>query len=119
VNAHGRLTQMMEKALAGYHHSPERLQPDIRLLRSLLGLYDEPPERVWGHHLAPFIRRNKDALRAVYDEHATLPTTEILDRPEALLLLERIEHDRARVRQAWPYDMADLEPLRDVWGIRL
>lgn len=113
----GTLMTRVRTLLTHYHHAPARLRDDPELRQALLPLYGKEGERIWREHVRPFLAERDLALRTIYAEHAIDDDFTLLDTPEALLVLERLEHDRARLRQVWPLDRSDLERLRDVWGV--
>ncbi|MDO8184659.1 hypothetical protein Q5424_04840 [Conexibacter sp. JD483] len=93
---------------------------DSELFDVLLGLYDRSPDEIWSEVVSPWLDARDSKLQLVYAEHQALADdTRLLDQPHAPMLLERLEHDRARVIERWPYAISELEALQDVWGIRL
>jgi len=93
---------------------------DTELFDVLLGLYDRSPNKVWSEIVRPWMDARLSKLQLVYAEHQALANdTQLLDQPHAPMLLERLEHDRARVVDRWPYEISELEALQDVWGVRL
>lgn len=101
------------------HPAPARLQCDLELRAILLNLYDEREEVVWAEVVAPYIEAHRPALENVLREHARDPSWNLLDTPEVLLLLERADRDRERLRLAWPGPASVLARLSDVWGVPL
>jgi hypothetical protein len=93
---------------------------DTELFDVLLGLYDRSPDKVWSEIVRPWMDACLSKLQLVYAEHQALANdTQLLDQPHAPMLLERLEHDRARLVDRWPYEISELEALQDVWGVRL
>jgi len=93
---------------------------DTELFDVLLGLYDRSPDEVWSEIVRPWMDARLGKLQLVYAEHQALANdTQLLDQAHAPMLLERLEHDRARVVERWPYEIGELEALQDVWGVRL
>lgn len=114
------LLQRLDAAVTELAGDRAQTAVDDALLEVLLALYDRTPEMVWNDVTGPWIAARWDLLQVVYAEHDALSgDTGLLDLAYALLLLERLEHDRARVIVSWPYDLAELEKLQDVWGTRL
>jgi hypothetical protein len=108
----------LRTTLSDFHQQPVRVKSDDELRAAVLSLYDgKSAEEIWRDHVRPFVRENDDALETVYREHDADPDFELLDSAETLLVLERLEHDRARLRAVWPLAEDDLERLRDIWGV--
>ena len=89
-------------------------------MQVLFDLYgDQREDVVWRNTLGPYIAAHGAALRNVFDEHAADPSWRLLDAPEVLMIFERAENDRERLRRAWPGPNTDLLRISDVWGVPL
>lgn len=93
---------------------------DCEVFETMLSLYQVAPGRVFEEVIEPWMRSRAHRLQLVYGEHRALPgDTHLLGCPEALLVLERLDRDRARLAATWPHATADLAAVEDAWGVRL
>jgi len=110
----------LRSSLLVVHANPSTIVHDERLSEILLGLFDgAEPARAWSKVIGPYLREQQSGLRNVWREHAADPSFPLLDRPESLLVLERAEHDRERLRRCWPGPASWLTRISDVWGVPL
>ncbi len=91
-------------------------RPDRKLsalsVPTLVHLYDCAPGEVVPKHVGPFVDANQAKLRDIYAAYEDDETANpLLSQPEALLIFERLENDRDRLRESWPMDKLDLELL--------
>jgi len=115
-----RLLALLQETLRRFHPEPSRVRPDAALMDILFGLYgDDRADVVWRDRLRPYIAAHGAALRNVFDEHAADLSWRLLDTPEVLMIFERAENDRERLRRAWPGATSDLLRISDVWGVPL
>jgi hypothetical protein len=110
----------LRRSLLAVHTNPATIVHDEELGDIVFGLYDPgEPDRVWFEVIAPYLRTQRRGLRNVWREHAADPSFLLLDHPESLLVLERAEHDRERLRLCWPGPAAWLARISDIWGVPL
>jgi hypothetical protein len=109
----------LRESLLLVHRMPGRIKHDEELLGILASLYDDPVMRVWQEVLVPYLTDQREGLRNVWHEHALDPSFELLDRPECLLVLERADRQRERLRQCWPGPTSWLTRVSEVWGVPL
>lgn len=91
-------------------------RPDRKLsalsVPTLVHLYECPPAEVTSRYVGPFVETNEQKLRDIYaafeDDETANP---LLSQPEALLIFERLESDRDRLRERWPVDNLSFELL--------
>jgi len=95
-------------------HSPDR-KLSLLSVPFLVHLYECPPDEVVGTHIEPFLDMNRGKLEAIYEAYADDETANpLLTQPEALLIFERLESDRDRLREGWPVDTLDFELLESM-----
>jgi hypothetical protein len=92
---------------------------DAELFRALVALYSVRVEAIWWQVIEPFLRGHARGLRQLYAEHAVWPAACVLDLSEALLVLERLDHDALRLERAWPLAPARLDEVATAWGAPL
>jgi ppGpp synthetase/RelA/SpoT-type nucleotidyltranferase len=85
---------------------------------ALVPLYQVDVDEVYANVLASWIDANEDALSVQFTEAEALPSNPLFFQPEIFLILERLDNDRARLRNAWPNEVpaAWLEELAAAWG---
>lgn len=91
-------------------------RPDRKLsalsVPTLVHLYECSPAEVTARHVGPFVEANESKLRDIYTAYEDDETANpLLSQPEALLIFERLENDRDRLREGWPADNLSLELL--------
>lgn len=72
--------------------------------------------------IADFVAKNAAGFRNVISEAEGGPTTELnplLVQPELPMICERLENDRVRLEEAWPYTVPRewLDDLAEKWGV--
>jgi hypothetical protein len=97
------------------HRPPASSEPLLRDF--LLSLYGKCPGRIWSENVQPFLKREQRALQVLYEEHRAFPEAAILDFAESLLVLERLQHDSARLYAGWPLAPSQLDVVAHAWGI--
>jgi ppGpp synthetase/RelA/SpoT-type nucleotidyltranferase len=81
----------------------------------LVHLYRCAPEEVVPLHVDPFLEANRQKLTDIYEAYAEDSTANpLLTQPEALLIFERLQNDRDRLREGWPIDDLSLELLENM-----
>jgi len=81
----------------------------------LVHLYECPPGEVVSLYVDPFLEGNRQKLSDIYEAYADDPTANpLLTQPEALLIFERLQNDRDRLREGWPVDDLSLELLENM-----
>jgi ppGpp synthetase/RelA/SpoT-type nucleotidyltranferase len=85
---------------------------------ALVPLYQVDVDEVYANVLASWIDANEDALSVQFTEAEALPSNPLFFQPEIFLILERLDNDRARLRNTWPNEVpaAWLEELAAAWG---
>jgi len=110
----------LRHALSTVHHDAGRIHHDDALREILVALYPGgEPDRAWSEFVGPYLCEQRAGLLNVWREHREDTSFTLLDRPEALLVLERAERDRERLRRTWPGPPSVLVRVSDVWGVPL
>jgi ppGpp synthetase/RelA/SpoT-type nucleotidyltranferase len=102
----------------GVTRRPDR-QLCLLLGAALVPLYSEPPDQIVDR-IEEWIDRRGDRLREVFTRPSA-NSSPLASQPEILLILERLENDRAHLVEAWPVEIPFewLEQLAGAWGTRL
>lgn len=102
-----------------------RPDPGLSLLSvpAIVRLYKEPPEDVFEASIEPFLEGESTRLNAIFERYRNDERANpLLFQPEALLIFERLEHDRDRLKASWPVDNLPLDLLESmaaIWGVDL
>jgi ppGpp synthetase/RelA/SpoT-type nucleotidyltranferase len=100
-----------------------RPDPGLSVLSipTVVRLYTEPPADVFAAVIEPFLQAESVRLSAIFERYRDDERANpLLFQPEALLIFERLEHDRDRLKAAWPADKLPLELLESmaaIWGV--
>jgi ppGpp synthetase/RelA/SpoT-type nucleotidyltranferase len=100
-----------------------RPDPGLSVLSipAVVRLYAEPPEDVFAAVIEPFLHAESGRLSAIFERYRDDERANpLLFQPEALLIFERLEHDRDRLKASWPVDKLPLELLESmaaIWGV--
>jgi ppGpp synthetase/RelA/SpoT-type nucleotidyltranferase len=90
---------------------------------TLARLYNCPPEQIVERAIQPFIQSAHAQLEAIYTNYrGDDRANPLLFQPEALLIFERLEHDRDRLAERWPDDALPrelLDSMAAIWGVDL
>jgi ppGpp synthetase/RelA/SpoT-type nucleotidyltranferase len=100
-------------------------RPDLGLsvlsVPAVVRLYSEPPEDVFEDIIKPFLEAESARLAQIFERYrGDDRANPLLFQPEALLIFERLEHDRDRLKEAWPVDKLPLDLLESmaaIWGV--
>jgi hypothetical protein len=115
-----RFMERLQQLLVDVHHNPGRIKSDPEMVEIIFSLYGTTDhDRVLTEVVEPYLEENTTALRTIWSEHADDPSWELLDRPEVLLIFERADHDREKLRQVWPGPDSWLSRISSVWGVPL
>lgn len=115
----GALVPPLERELLRF----TRRDPDIALsglvIPALAPLYArDDPLSIFTEVLCPYIEQRRDELRQLYERYEDdVRANPLLFQPEALMLFERLEHDRFRLRENWPPQVS-LDVLLNLADIR-
>lgn len=107
----------LRSALSALHHEPTQIEHDDELLCLLLDLYDTDDLVAIQRAVQLYVSAHALGLSNVWQEHSQDPSFALLDRPEALVVLERAEHASERLTQVWPEPRSWLTRVSDVWGV--
>lgn len=105
------------------HFTGRRPDPGLSVLSvpAVVRLYSEPPEAVFEDSIKPFLDVESARLAAIFERYRDDDRANpLLFQPEALLIFERLEHDRDRLKEAWPVDKLPLDLLESmaaIWGV--
>jgi ppGpp synthetase/RelA/SpoT-type nucleotidyltranferase len=105
------------------HFTGRRPDPGLSILSipTVVRLYPEAPEDVFTARIEPFLRAESARLTAIFERYRNDERANpLLFQPEALLIFERLEHDRDRLKAAWPVDKLPLDLLESmaaIWGV--
>jgi len=100
-----------------------RPDPGLSVLSipAVVRLYSEPPEDVFETRIKPFLRAQSVRLTSIFDHYKDDERANpLLFQPEALLIFERLEYDRDRLKACWPVDKLPLDLLESmaaIWGV--
>jgi hypothetical protein len=86
----------------------------------MIDLYDSATLTfIWLEVVSPYFAKQREGMLNVWSEHGINPSFELLDRPECLLVFERADRQRERLRQHWPGPSGWLTRVSEVWGVPL
>jgi ppGpp synthetase/RelA/SpoT-type nucleotidyltranferase len=100
-----------------------RPDPGLSVLSipTVVRLYPEPPEDVFETRIKPFLNAQSVRLASIFEHYKDDERANpLLFQPEALLIFERLEHDRDRLKAFWPVDKLPLDLLESmaaIWGV--
>jgi hypothetical protein len=109
----------VEPAAIDLHRDPEALGHDEVLLTMLNALYAVEEMQGPSVKVQRFLEQHATSLRTIYRRHADLRIAPCLDEFEGLLVLERLQNDRAHLAEAWPYSIDELQAVAEAAGVRL
>ncbi len=115
--------QLLDKAF--FRISGRPVTPDVttmELVQLLNGTFS--PSEGGGEiaALERFVDERKERLGHIFSQYADDRAHVLLQRPEILLIFERMEHAPSRLREAWQqsyFPQSMLTSLASVWGVRL
>jgi hypothetical protein len=110
------LQRRLRATIEQFHPEPSIVRSDAELFRALVALYPLPLEAIWRHAIELFVSAQMATLPQLYAEHAAWPAVRVLDLAEALLVLERLDHDVRRLERAWPLAPSLLDEVASAWG---
>ncbi len=101
----------------GISRSPDR-RLSLIMAAALVPLYGNLEPAQLFDLIGPWIDAHHDALAVQFEEAQALPTNPLFLQPEVFLILERLDHDQARLRNRWPEQLPSvwLDEVADAWG---
>lgn len=117
--ARERLQRTLAGEMAKLTNAPLGDEDEVRL-DLLLSLHERPADEVAEEVLPAFVRSRCEMLVTLYRVYRDdARAASLLFVPDALLILERLEHDPDRLRRAWEGQLPieDLEAVADIFGL--
>jgi hypothetical protein len=114
-----RFGQALDHLLVAVGGRPVRFDWD--LAQALLRFYPEVSTTgVVERFIRPFVSQHTEVLRRIYSAYADDPRRPPpLSDPTSLVVFERLNADRFRLRAEWPArrDLLELERMSAIWGV--
>jgi hypothetical protein len=114
-----RLRARAETAAVSLHPHPEALSHNPQLWNALCGLYGQEGADFADATLEHFLSESADSLRVIFRRHGEVALARCLDEYEGVLVLERLQNDRAHLVEVWPFSEQELQEVADAAGVRL
>lgn len=119
AHVNDRLKALAESAAVSFHPRPEALRHNPQLWSALCGLYLQQDADLSDAMLEHFLDESADSLRTIFRRHAEVNLARCLDEYEGILVLERLQNDRAHLVEVWPFSERELQEVADAAGVRL